>query len=253
MSPVNQHHQMFYGPLISQEEEELGAHNLSTRKEAPESFKSAYPKFMEPHKHYPYRRLNDTHVEKVMQDAVRRIDEDLKNQEQRRINQSKEFQDRFDMMLKQAESSNLMKMKDAMSLKEYHMLQMQEKSKINSFYNSEDKKPQDIYYGPSEKDFKDLNKTYAGAKTRADAEKMRKNDLKKQIDTKRRIESIRKQRERMEDVENLWVSGQFMAKERQELLEKDKISKSMYNHIWKEQMKINQKLNKNKADGFLKI
>jgi hypothetical protein len=43
--------------------------------EPPPSFTTGYPRFLEPHKHYPYRRLNDTHIEKVMQEAVKRVEE----------------------------------------------------------------------------------------------------------------------------------------------------------------------------------
>lgn len=49
-----------------------------SQREPPDSFKKTYPKFLEPHKHYPYRRLKDDHVEKVMQDAIKRVEDDLK-------------------------------------------------------------------------------------------------------------------------------------------------------------------------------
>lgn len=38
--------------------------------------------FTQPAKHHPYRRLNDTHVEKVMQAAVRRVEDNLKAKEE---------------------------------------------------------------------------------------------------------------------------------------------------------------------------
>lgn len=231
MSPGVQTMNMFYSPLASPG---AASHQLSAdRNQVPESFKNVYPKFMEPHKHYPYRRLNDTHVEKVMQDAIKRIEEDVRNYEDRRVKQSKEFQDRFDDMIKQAESSNLMKQKDELSLKEFHKIQMEEKAKFNQFYNAEDKKPQNIYYGPKEKDFKDMFKAYFGNRkdistkasdrdkndalnlsapssnrmtgdvTKNDIQKFRRQELKKQIDEKRRVENARKFNERVQDVENL--------------------------------------------------
>ena len=283
LSPVAQTANMFYSPLGSPGD---ASHQFSADKnQIPESFKNVYPKFMEPHKHYPYRRLNDTHVEKVMQDAIKKIEVDVRNNEERRVKQSKEFQDRFDIMIRQAESSNLMKQKDELSLKEFHKIQMEEKAKFNQFYNSEDKKPQNIYYGPKEKDFKEMFKAYFGnAKgkdvstnsseadknnannltapssnrmngeiTKNDIQKFRRHELKKQIDDKRRLENARKLQERVQDVENLWVAGQFMAKERGEINEKDRLSKSMYNKIWKEQMSIRNKMAKIKNEGFEKI
>jgi hypothetical protein len=39
--------------------------------------------FTQPAKHYPYRRLNDTHVEKVMQAAIRRVEDNIKAKEDR--------------------------------------------------------------------------------------------------------------------------------------------------------------------------
>ena len=38
----------------------------------PVKFVTGYPAFLTPHKHYPYRRLNDTHIENTMQSAVKR-------------------------------------------------------------------------------------------------------------------------------------------------------------------------------------
>ena len=133
----------FYSPLGSPGD--TSQPFSADKNQVPDSFKHVYPKFMEPHKHYAYRRLNDSHVEKVMQDAIKRIDDDVKNNEERRIKQSKEFQERFDVMIRQAESTNLMKQKDEQSLKDFQKIQMEEKAKLNKFYFAEDKKPQNIY------------------------------------------------------------------------------------------------------------
>lgn len=82
---------------------------------------------------------------------------------------------------------------------------------------------------------------------------MRKNDLKRQIDEKRRLENALKRKERLQDVENLWVAGQVMAKERQELMDKEQFAKTMYKQIWKEQMKINKEVEKIREEGGEKI
>lgn len=55
-----------------------GSPNRGNKPDLPDSFKKTYPRFLEPHKHYPYRRLKDDHIEKVMQDAVKRVEDDLK-------------------------------------------------------------------------------------------------------------------------------------------------------------------------------
>lgn len=43
----------------------------------PLSFYADYPIFLKPHKHYPYRRMKDEHVEDVMNDALQRYERKL--------------------------------------------------------------------------------------------------------------------------------------------------------------------------------
>lgn len=45
-----------------------GASESSSR--VPMAFYADYPIFLKPHKHYPYRRMKDGHVEDVMNDAL---------------------------------------------------------------------------------------------------------------------------------------------------------------------------------------
>ena len=52
----------------------------------PVRYTTAYPAFMKPSKHYPYRRLNDTHVEKVMQQAIKRVEDTIKSNEKQAEN-----------------------------------------------------------------------------------------------------------------------------------------------------------------------
>lgn len=46
---------------------------------------TGYPKFMLPAKHHPYRRLRDDHVEVAMKDAIRRVEEGIKAQKNRKL------------------------------------------------------------------------------------------------------------------------------------------------------------------------
>ena len=57
----------------------------------PVKFLTGYPAFLTPSKHYPYRRLNDTHVESVMQSAVKRYEEGLKVKEKEKVDDAKLF------------------------------------------------------------------------------------------------------------------------------------------------------------------
>lgn len=57
----------------------------STTGRVPIKYVSAYPEFFKPAKHHPYRRLNDTHVEKTMQSALKRVESDIKNKENEKI------------------------------------------------------------------------------------------------------------------------------------------------------------------------
>jgi len=47
----------------------------------PIKYTSAYPVFMKPAKPHAYRRTNDTHVEKVMQDAIKRVENQIQARE----------------------------------------------------------------------------------------------------------------------------------------------------------------------------
>jgi hypothetical protein len=63
----------------------------SSNGKVPVKFVTAYPAFLTPSKHYPYRRLNDTHVESVMQSAVKRYEEDLRSKEQDKFNDAEVY------------------------------------------------------------------------------------------------------------------------------------------------------------------
>lgn len=219
----------------------------------PNSIDTSYPKFLEPHKHYPYRRLNDTHIENVMHEAVKRVEDQVKDIKHRRIKQSEDFDRKFTALLKSAENHNLLKQKDTKFVQECQINQMETKAKVKNFFEKEDKMPQNIYYGPDEKGYTDLSKTYKEAKTKYDAEKMRKNDLKRQIDDKRRTQYREKQKERLQEIDHLWVSGKVMAKEFKEARDKEKIAIDTYKNVWKEQMKINKKRDIIREEGGEKI
>ena len=47
---------------------------VSINGKVPVKYISDYPAFLKPNKHYPYRRLNDSHVETVMQAALERYE-----------------------------------------------------------------------------------------------------------------------------------------------------------------------------------
>ena len=51
----------------------------SITRRVPVKYMTAYPTFMKPAKHHPYRRLNDTHIETTMQDAIKRVEADIKH------------------------------------------------------------------------------------------------------------------------------------------------------------------------------
>jgi hypothetical protein len=52
----------------------------------PVKYLADYPMFLKPNKHYPYRRLNDTHVENTMKDALNRYEGKLIDLENERLN-----------------------------------------------------------------------------------------------------------------------------------------------------------------------
>lgn len=63
----------------------------SSNGKVPVKFVTKYPAFLTPSKHHPYRRLNDTHVEAVMQSAVKRYEEDLRSKELQKFDDADEL------------------------------------------------------------------------------------------------------------------------------------------------------------------
>ena len=58
----------------------------------PLSFYADYPIFLKPHKHYPYRRMKDGHVEDVMNDALQRYEQQLVSLEDQKKRDAFDFQ-----------------------------------------------------------------------------------------------------------------------------------------------------------------
>ena len=75
----------------------------------------------------------------------------MKSTEERRLKQSKEFEEKFNSLLKSAEKNQLIREHDAKSLQDYHKAQMEERHRVSNFYHNEDKKDVQSYYGPKEK------------------------------------------------------------------------------------------------------
>jgi hypothetical protein len=63
----------------------------SLNQKVPVKFISEYPKFLRPHKHFAYRRLNDRHVGDVMKTALTRYESELKKKEKERFDDACRF------------------------------------------------------------------------------------------------------------------------------------------------------------------
>jgi len=109
------------------------------QRQAPESFNSSYPKFLEPHKFHPYRRLDDSHIEKVMNDAVKRVEEQVNNVKKRRAKQSREFEERMRTVLREVDKDFVIKQNDLKTLQEFQKGQIntkQRKPNLVKMYSS---------------------------------------------------------------------------------------------------------------------
>lgn len=109
------------------------------QRQAPESFNSSYPKFLEPHKFHPYRRLDDSHIEKVMNDAVKRVEEQVNNVKKRRVKQSREFEERMRTVLREVDKDFVIKQNDLKTLQEFQKGQIntkQRKPNLLKIYSS---------------------------------------------------------------------------------------------------------------------
>jgi hypothetical protein len=68
---------------------------VSVNGKVPVKYMSQYPLFLKPNKHYPYRRLNDTHVETVMQEALQRYEQQLVNNQQDKQKDALQFKEQL--------------------------------------------------------------------------------------------------------------------------------------------------------------
>ena len=94
------------------------------RQSPPSSFNTSYPKFLQPHEIHPYRRINNSHVEKVMNDAVKRVEDQVKNIENRRIQHSREFEQRIRKVIREADKDHIKTQNDARLLQEFQRNQI---------------------------------------------------------------------------------------------------------------------------------
>lgn len=57
----------------------------------PVKYVTGYPAFLTPFKQYPYRRLNDAHVENAMQSAIKRFEDEIKSKEKEKVEDAERF------------------------------------------------------------------------------------------------------------------------------------------------------------------
>lgn len=229
------------------------------QRDPPDSFNSSYPKFLEPHTFHPYRRLNDTHIEKVMNDAVKRVEQQVEVIKERRKKQSQEFDQKMRLVLREVEKDYFRRQKDTQNLHEYHAQQIRNKKGI--FYINlvakeaaeAVKRPENTYYGPEDKGYVNFSTEFKNTKNKREAESMLRSQQRRQMEQHRRAVSFQNHKERLKDVENLWVAGKVMAKENNNKVHKQKMAKQAYKELWKEQMKINKKRDIIRQEGGEKI
>jgi hypothetical protein len=68
---------------------------VSVNGKVPVKYMSQYPIFLKPNKHHPYRRLNDTHVETVMQEALQRYEQTLVNNQKDKQKDALQFKEQL--------------------------------------------------------------------------------------------------------------------------------------------------------------
>lgn len=208
----------------------------STNGRIPVKYMTGYPAFLTPFKQYPYRRLNDTHVEKTMQVAVKRFEDDLRAKERERLEDADRFKkqlaendhymEELEIKKKKAQIENKRMLLEQMKKESYRRLKesLQEKEKVNTNFGPEE----------NEQTLQERRDFY-----RQHIDDIKATLEKQMLDKYQSIEHDKMQ-ERLEDLEALAVAKQILQKENEEYFDKDKIAKAVYKDAWREQMKMKE-------------
>lgn len=209
----------------------------------PVRYVTGYPAFLTPFKQYPYRRLNDNHVEQAMQGAIKRFEEDIKAKEKekhedadrfkKQLQENNHYMEELEIKKKKAQVENKRMLLEQMKIENFKRLKesLKDKEKVNT------------NFGPEENEQTIMERSEFVKKNVGNI----KEELEKQMFEKYQTIENERVQERMEDLENLANSKLIMMKEREELLNKDKTAKNVYKDAWKEQMKMKEISKKTEA------
>jgi len=217
----------------------------STNGKVPVKYVTSYPAFLTPFKQYPYRRLNDTHVENTMQVAVKRYEEDLRSKEKERLDDADKFHQQLKENNHYMEELEIKKKKAQVENKRMLLEQMKIDNYKRLKESLKDKELVNTNFGPEENEQTIMERGIHKQKNLDDI----KTSLEKQMQEKYQNSENDKIQERMEDLENLAKAKQVLQQEHEEYLNKDKVAKVVYKDAWKEQMKM-KKVQKQTEDLF---
>ena len=211
----------------------------------PIKYMTEYPTFLTPFKQYPYRRLNDTHVEATMQSAVKRYENDILKIQQEREEEAERFQQQMYENSNYQEELEIKKKKAQVENKRMLLEQMQRENYNRLKQKLEAKEMVNTNFGPEENEQTlNMRKSFQ----QKNIEDIKKS-LERQMKEKHQLTENEKLQERLEELETVQRAKLVMMQEREELENKDKNAKDIYKNAWKEQIKM-KALHKKTDDLF---
>jgi len=202
----------------------------------PVKYVTGYPAFLTPFKQYPYRRLNDAHVENAMQSAIKRFEDEIKSKEKEKVEDADRFKKQLEENNNYMEELEIKKKKAQIENKRMLLEQM----KIENFKKLKDslhdKEKVNTNFGPEENEKTIQEHQNYIQKNIGNIKEV----LEKQMYDKYQTKENERAQERLEDLENLAASKQMMLKEREEYFNKDRLAKNLYKDAWKEQIKMKE-------------
>lgn len=209
---------------------------ISVVTKMPLSHYTEYPVFLRQDEYHPVRRIEDTHVNVTMQEALKRYEENLvkmeESQEKRGLEAQRQaehnqqfFETQLQRRAQQIEDNKLFlrqQMKERETLKQLEKAQRRELVRTN--------------YGPEE-----TPEDYAEEEERKERIKQEvKESLYTQMKSKFDKERTHKTQERVEDIENMLVATEIIAQEAQKVKAKEHKSKELYREAWVKQMQMKE-------------
>mmetsp|Transcript_13178 Transcript_13178/g.24662 ORF Transcript_13178/g.24662 Transcript_13178/m.24662 type:complete len:310 (-) Transcript_13178:37-966(-) len=202
----------------------------------PISHYTEYPVFLRQDEYHPVRRIEDTHVNVTMQEALKRYEDNIVKLEQEQEKREIEAQRQADHNQQYFETQLQRRAQQIEDNKQYLQQQIKERESIKRLEKTQQREPVRTNYGPEE-----TPEDYAEEEERKKRIKQEvRETLYTQMKSKFEKDRTHKTQERAEDIENLIIATEIIAQEAEKAKSKEQKAKELYKDAWEKQMQMKE-------------